>query len=73
MSLHEELVSHPTGCILCTYLETLPPPKRTEWERELALPSSVIGHNAVARYLVQIGVPIEESSVRRHRNNHVSR
>ena len=75
MSLHDELAvqQRPNTCTLCTFLESLVPPKRAEWERELALPPSVIGHSAVAKYLVKIGVSIEESSVRRHRSNHVSR
>jgi hypothetical protein len=72
MSLHDELAEQrPSACKICTYLDTLPFGEADEWERELSLPVSEIGNMSVVSALRRRGVLVEETSVRRHRRNHL--
>ena len=61
------------ACKVCAYLTTLSPAERTEWQQELALPVSIVGHTVVLNALKRRGLDIEDPSVRRHRRNHGSR
>lgn len=70
--LHGELRRQPaTACKLCRYLSGLAPDERTEWEHELALPD--VPSPAIVRALERREVYMGESSVKRHRKNHVAR
>lgn len=72
MSLHDELTGPPKGgCRICAYLQTLPLADEVEWTRELSLPVTVVGNSKVVEALYRRGVTIDETSVRRHRRNHV--
>lgn len=73
-ALHEELAGETKkgACKLCTFLFSLPPASRAEWERELAQPIEEVGNSAVVVAMKRRGVGIEEASVRRHRRNHVA-
>lgn len=74
MSLHEELTRGASpACKLCAYLQTLGPFAEAEWNRELALPTSVVSHASVVTALAHREVDVTEASVRRHRRNHVQR
>jgi hypothetical protein len=70
VSLHDELVSAPT-CKLCAFLDSLTPSEAVEWQAELAMSVSVIGHTAVLNALRRRGTIVTEAAVRRHRSNHV--
>lgn len=74
-SLHAELAGETRAgaCKVCTYLFTLEPAARLEWQAELALPKETISHASVVTALKRRNVSIEEASVRRHRINHVAR
>lgn len=72
--LHEELAGGSVpSCKVCAYLATLPAEQATEWQHEMALPISVIRHQAILTALRNRGLELEETSVRRHRRNHVAR
>ena len=72
MTPHDELTGPPKGgCRICAYLRTLPIVVSMEWEAELALPVTEVGNSKVVEALFRRGVDIDETSVRRHRRNHV--
>lgn len=73
MGLEQELTQVQGGCKLCEFLSALPEggdDGRANWTAQLARPVKTIGHLSVARALIRRGVPITETSVRRHRENH---
>lgn len=73
MSLHEELTAGSSACKVCTFLANLPESESAaEWVTELALPATIVSHTAVMRALRKRGVEVTESSIKRHRSNHVS-
>lgn len=74
-ALHDELTAfNPTSCKVCRFLRSLPAIEADAWREELAKRPKGrdgISHYAVVSALKANGVVIEESSVRRHRRNHL--
>ena len=69
--LHEELTGDSApACKLCVFVAALDAFSRSEWQRELALPVTVIANVAVVNALKRRGTELTEASVRRHRANH---
>lgn len=58
-----------TACKVCRFLRRLVGKDRENWETDLK--SGATSHRAVETALRASGVAVEESSVRRHRRNHI--
>lgn len=72
-SLHEELVALTvTGCKVCSFLRTVRPEHAAQWQEEMGHPIQVISHIAVVEALRSRGLSVSETSVRRHRRNHLT-
>lgn len=74
-TLHDRLAggTAKTACKLCAFLAKQTPEVVAEWQAELALPPTVVGHTAVVNELKRLKMDVTEVSVRRHRSRHVTR
>lgn len=74
MSIRDELVGGTTlACKLCAFLARQSPADQAEWNEALALPVKVVSNTVVVAALKRRGEDLNETSVRRHRSNHVPR
>jgi hypothetical protein len=72
MSIFDELTGGSTAsCKICAYLDGRPVDEVTEFQRAMALPIDEVSNQRVVEVLKTRGVTITESSVRRHRRNHL--
>jgi len=72
VSIFDELTGGSTDpCKICAYLDGRPIEEVAEWQKALALGVDEVSHVKVVASLKSRGVTVTESSVRRHRRNHL--
>lgn len=72
MSIFDELTGGSTAaCKICAYLDARPVIEVADFQKAMALPVDEVSNMRVVEVLKTRGVTITESSVRRHRRNHL--